>query len=139
MILVRNRLYFALILACIAGSIWLYLNIAIFNIADTRNIEICLIKKATNLPCPSCGTTRSVISLLKGDFVGAFYLNPNGYFILAIILLAPIWILADLITKSQSMLDIYFKVENIIKRPKIAYILIFLVIIVWFWNITKSL
>lgn len=32
--------------------------------------------RATGLPCPSCGTTRAVLMALRGDFAGAFAMQP---------------------------------------------------------------
>jgi hypothetical protein len=52
-------------------------------------------------------------------------------------LVAPIWILIDLITKSNSMLRMYHKMEA--RTIKYAVPLILLVIINWIWNITKEL
>ena len=79
MTLDRNKLYSILFIACLAGYIWLYFSIT-KNITENKSVEVCLIKHVTNIPCPSCGSTRSVISLTKGDFVGALKFNPIGYF-----------------------------------------------------------
>lgn len=36
----------------------------------------CMIKQIIGYPCPGCGLTRSVISLLKLDFAKSFYYQP---------------------------------------------------------------
>ncbi len=138
MTLHRNRLYFILFIACIAGYIWLYLNI-VTNLAETKSVEVCLIKHATNISCPSCGSTRSVVSLTKGNFADAFNLNPMGYLIAIILLIAPIWIITDLILGGSSLFNWYQKMENGLKKPKYAIPLVLLVLINWIWNITKGL
>lgn len=33
----------------------------------------------TGFPCPGCGLTRAVFSILKGNFAAAWYLNPFSY------------------------------------------------------------
>lgn len=41
----------------------------------------CLIKALTGYDCPFCGFQRSVLALIRGDFVDAFYYNPFIYII----------------------------------------------------------
>lgn len=138
MTLDRNKLYLILFIACIAGYIWLYFSIT-KNITENKSVEVCLIKHLTNIPCPSCGSTRSVISLTKGDFIGALNFNPIGYLVAMIMLITPIWITADTIKRTKTLFVFYHKIETYLKRPRIAIPLILLVIINWIWNITKEL
>jgi hypothetical protein len=138
MTLDRNKLYSILFIACLAGYIWLYFSIT-KNITENKSVEVCLIKHVTNIPCPSCGSTRSVISLTKGDFIGALNFNPIGYLVAIIMLIAPIWIISDTIKRAKTLFNFYLKIETYLKRPKIAIPLILLVIINWIWNITKGL
>jgi hypothetical protein len=133
----RNRLYSILLIACVAGYIWLYFSVT-KNITESKSIEVCLIKQVTNIPCPSCGSTRSVISLIKGNFVEAFYLNPIGYIVALIMLIAPIWIISDVIFRNNSLFKLYQIIESHLKKTKYAIPLILLVIINWIWNITKG-
>lgn len=125
-------------IACLAGYIWLYFNI-VFSYTSNKSIEVCLIKHVTNIPCPSCGSTRSVVLISKGNFIEAMLINPIGYLIASIMLLAPIWIIADTLTKKNTLFNFYKKIETYLKKPKFAIPLIFLVIINWIWNITKGL
>lgn len=138
MTLNRNKLYSILLIACLAGYIWLYFSLT-KNITENKSVEVCLIKHVTNIPCPSCGSSRSVISLIKGDFIGALNFNPIGYLVAIIMLIAPIWIIVDTIKRTKTLFDFYLKIETYLKRPKIAIPLILLVIINWIWNITKGL
>lgn len=134
----RNKLYSILSIACLAGYIWLYFGLT-NNISGNQSVEVCIIKHATNIPCPSCGSTRSVISLTQGKFIEAFTINPLGYIVAGIMFLAPVWILLDIARKRKSLLDFYLKVEDYLRQPKYAIPLILLVIINWIWNITKGL
>ncbi|CAN5821481.1 hypothetical protein BH09MYX1_BH09MYX1_39560 [soil metagenome] len=43
----------------------------------------CSFARMTHQPCPGCGTTRSGIALLHGDFHSAFHFNPLGPFVIA--------------------------------------------------------
>ncbi len=46
----------------------------------------CIIKKITGFPCPSCGVTRSLMSLVRLDFYESFYYHPLSIFIVISIL-----------------------------------------------------
>lgn len=134
----RNKLYSLVFIACVAGYVWLYYNIT-SNLTETKSVEVCMIKHATNLPCPSCGSTRSIISLTKGNFFEAFDLNPMGFLVALIMLIAPVWVIIDIILRSNSLFLCYQKIERSLKKPKYAIPFILLVIINWVWNITKGL
>ena len=40
---------------------------------------LCMFRNITGLPCPFCGTTRSIGHILIGNFDSALRLNPLGY------------------------------------------------------------
>jgi hypothetical protein len=46
----------------------------------------CPIRLATGLPCPACGTTRSIGSIAIGNFEQAWALNPLGFFTFALVI-----------------------------------------------------
>ena len=127
-----------MIIACIAGYIWLYFGLS-HEYSVGKPIEVCLVKHFTNIPCPSCGSTRSILSLTKGNFIEAFSINPLGFLIAIIMFLSPLWIIADIAAKKNTLFNFYKKTETYLKRPQFAIPLILLVIINWIWNITKGL
>lgn len=134
----RSKLYTILFISCLAGYVWLFIGIKT-NLTENKSVDVCLIKHTTNIPCPSCGSTRSVISLAEGRFIDALLINPLGYLISIIMLLTPFWILTDVLTKKDTLLKFYQKTETYLKKPQFAIPLIVLVIINWIWNITKGL
>ena len=125
-------------LACIAGYIWIYFGLNTNEIKN-KSYDVCLFKHTTNIPCPSCGATRSIISLTKGNFVDALRINPLGYLIAFIMILSPLWIVIDFITKRKTLFEFYNKIEIYLKKRQYAIPLIFLLFINWIWNITKGL
>lgn len=137
MTLYRNKLYSFLSIACAAGYIWIYYCITADK-TENKSVEVCLIKRLSNIPCPSCGSTRSVISLAKGNFIDAFDFNPLGYLIFLVLVIAPVWILRDIILRNNSLFECYKKIEDRMKHPKYSAPLIALLIINWIWNITKG-
>jgi len=137
MILGRNKLYFIIFIACIAGYIWLFYNL-LYSTQDNQ-LTVCLIKNITNIPCPSCGTTRSVISLANGNFMKALMINPIGLLAAITLLLLPLWVITDIVTQQQTLLHTYQKAESLLKKRQYAIPLILFVIINWIWNIIKGL
>ena len=134
----RNKFYLILFISCLLGYIWVYFSIKT-NITENKSVKVCLIKNITNIPCPSCGTTRSIISLTRGDLIEALNFNPIGYLITVIMLITPLWIILDVIKKTKTLFDFYLKIETYLKMPKISIPLILLVLINWIWNITKEI
>ena len=134
----RNKLYALIFIACLAGYVWLYIGLT-NDYKQNNSVEVCPIKHFTNIPCPSCGSTRSVILLTKGNLAEAFSTNPIGYIIAIIMLLTPLWITFDIAFKRKTFFEFYKKIERYLKRPQYAIPLILLVIINWIWNITKGL
>lgn len=133
-----SKLYSILLISCMAGYIWLFISMTL-NLTEKKTVEVCLIKHLTNVPCPSCGSTRSVISLANGKFSDALQINPLGYVVATIMLLSPIWILIDVLFKKKTLFDFYKKMETFLKKPKFAIPLIFFIVVNWIWNIAKGL
>lgn len=134
--LTKSKLYAILLIACTAGYIWLWLNLA----NDNGNVVGgCLIKHATNIPCPSCGTTRAILLLLQGRFLDSLYINPFGLMVLMIMFFVPLWIAFDELTKKETLYRFYYKTESVLQRPEYAVPGIVLVVVNWGWNIIKGL
>lgn len=134
----RTRLYLTLALACVAGYGWLFYNLNT-RFQNTESAGVCMIKHVTSIPCPSCGSTRSVLSLLEGDLVDALLINPFGIVIVLILVIAPLWLALDLFTKRDSLFKHYHKAEKLLKSPSLSIPLVLLVVANWVWNIMKGL
>ena len=135
----RNKLYFFLLIACIAGYTWVIYNYHSGSDGYKEGINTCIIKQVTTIPCPSCGTTRSIISLVNGNFLESLYWNPLGIILVMIMVISPIWILIDFIFKKKSLYTTYRKTEKVIQNKYIAIVLIILILANWVWNIQKGL
>lgn len=134
----RNKLYVLLSTACAAGYIWLMLT---YYRAFSLALEpgVCLFKRVTGVPCPSCGSTRSVLSILKGDFTEAILWNPFGILLTCILLVFPAWIIYDVLSRKSTLYNFYNRTELVLKRKWIAIPAILLVLLNWIWNISKGL
>ncbi len=134
----KNRLYISVVIACLAGYFWIYW-ILMNTTSSTSSFEVCFIKHISNIPCPSCGSSRSVISIIQGHFQEALRINPLGYIIALIMFISPAWIIVDLVFKRKSFYNAFLKMESIFKKHLVSIPLILLVIINWIWNIYKGL
>jgi hypothetical protein len=133
----RNRLYLIVIIACFFGTLYLLYQINNFSNSDT--FSVCPIKTVTGYPCPSCGTTRAIVFLSKGNIVSSIQQNPFGLIVGLCMLVLPFWIGYDVLKKKATFYQFYLKAEAEIRKPKIALILILLVILNWIWNLYKHL
>lgn len=135
----RNKLYSILSLLLSAGYIWLFLNYVTANSVGNSKGSFCIIKHVTNVPCPSCGSTRSVMSILKGDFIGSLNLNPLGVIILLLMVITPLWIISDYLRNKESLYLFYHKTEETFNKKKVAIPALFLILLNWVWNLYKGL
>lgn len=134
----KNKLYLIVFIACLFGIIWLLYNLLHVN-NQTEGLTVCYMKNITTLPCPSCGTTRSVLAILKGNFYNSIMINPLGWVIFIFIITIPFWISYDVLRSKSSFYVAYKNTEKWLKRPYIYLPLISLIVANWVWNIYKEL
>lgn len=60
----------------IYGSIAIMALVAARYLPITDMVPSCAFKAFTGIPCPTCGTTRSLMHLAHGDIAGSLILNP---------------------------------------------------------------
>ena len=134
----RNKLYLFLSAACIAGLAWIIVTYN-QNASTEDNLGLCLFKRLTTIPCPSCGSTRSVLSILKGDFSDALMWNPLGFLLIFFLLVTPFWILMDVIRNKSTLLNFYRETEHFLQHKWVAISAILIVMLNWIWNIYKGI
>jgi hypothetical protein len=97
----------------------------------------CPSQQLIGLPCPGCGTTRSVLSILHGSFLEALWLNPLGYLALFFLISAPLIGIYDSITKKRILMRIYQGAEMRLQRKVYWIAVMILLSINWAWNWIK--
>ncbi len=132
------QFYGLVLLLTAAGWGWLLLSQHLPGMQESTG-TVCLIKKVSGIPCPSCGSTRSLQHLFAGHIPEAIATNPLGLILAVLLIVVPAWIGKDLLAKSDSFYRAYKKTEQGIRQRKIAIPLILLVTANWIWNIFKGL
>lgn len=135
----RRNLYILLSVALLAGYTLISIEIISHRAAKDVTPDLCFFKAVTGLPCPACGSTRSVLSLFNGNISEALKINPLGFLIAAVMLITPFWLIYDITGGRGTLHDTYLKAERILRKPFIAAPLIALLLINWAWNIVKGL
>lgn len=111
----RNKLYTIILIACSSGFIYLFYSLLY---SESYHHSVCMIKNVTGYSCPSCGTTRAVQLLFKGNFIDSFMMNPFGIIVSSAMLFLPFWIVFDLLLKKQTFYTFYYKMEFVLKQKK---------------------
>ncbi len=130
----KKRFYLAVVLYYLAGLFWL--------IVSSSSVELpfgCIFKHTSGLPCPSCGTTRSLLCIFQGNIWEAMYWNPMGIFWLIIILILPVWLIYDWLRQRTTFQKAYQTMEASIRKKKVFIPLLFLIGANWVWNIMKGI
>lgn len=134
----KRGLYILILALCLGSYGWLFFNVGVQSAAKT-SLSICLFKNITSIPCPACGTTQSVLSILGGNVSEAIFYNPLGFLAVILLLVAPLWILYDFVFNRNTLLRIYNAMELQLKNKFIALPLVTIVLVNWIWNIMKAL
>jgi Protein of unknown function (DUF2752) len=135
----RKKLYTVLTGLMLVGYVWLGWNF-IEGSAHFSVPSICLFKEVTGLPCPSCGTTRSLLLLVHGQIRDSFMMNPFGIVLAVALLVFPLWIISDMIRRRDSFYRRYVQMEHLLLQNKLlAACAVAIVALNWAWNITKGL
>jgi Protein of unknown function (DUF2752) len=135
----RRKLYTVLTGLMLVGYVWLGWNF-IEGSAHSAVPSVCLFKEVTGLPCPSCGTTRSLLLLAHGRLRDSFMMNPFGMMLALALVIIPLWIIADTISRSDSFYRRYVRMEHLLSHNKLlATCAVAIVALNWLWNITKGL
>ncbi len=131
-------MYLALLFGSIVGWSWLLFNQIILTHYRGSALNACFIKQITGLPCPSCGSTRSAMSLLSGHFQEAIYYNPLGILLVVLLFTIPAWLLHDWILKTDSLYRNYKILEGVLQRKIVMGAAIVLICSNWIWNFMKG-
>ncbi len=132
----EKKLFRTVSVALNAAAVYLFLHMY-FKHEIFSNTNTCLFRKATSIPCPGCGTTRAIETLLSGNILKSIIINPYGIIVLTMIVFVPVWMSFDKIFSRNSFFHFYNKAEIYISKRSVMIPLILLGLINWAWNIIK--
>jgi len=118
---------------------WVWLCLQFSSISFFSSHSVCIIKTVTGYPCPSCGTTRAIVTFFSGDVVSAFFINPLFFPILFTLLLFPFWLLYDFAFNRTTFMKAYESFETTFQRPVVWIPFMSLIVLNWIWNVTKGI
>jgi hypothetical protein len=130
----RTRFYGVLLVMLAASYAWIGYN-GIVRAQQAEGISICIVRTVTGVPCPGCGTTRSVLHVLHGDVLDAVMSNPFGLLAVAALSVLPFWIAVDLARGRASLMHAYDVLNHQLARRAVRVVIVLLVLCVWTWNI----
>ncbi len=133
----RKNLYLLVLGFAFAGYSWVILNHYLIT-NNKETVNVCLFRQVTGIPCPSCGTTHSILSIAKGEYRQALNENILGFPAILMLLIFPAWILIDLLRKKESFYSFYFRFETILRKKWVAWLALGLLLANWGWNIYRS-
>lgn len=134
--LVRTSPYNWLSALCMVGSVWVVYSL---TVATQSGPTLCMVKRITGYPCPSCGTTRSVMNILQGNLADGVLLNPLGLVVTFLMFVVPVWIVYDIVYAKKTLRGVYQNFEKSIRKPRVAFPILIFIILNWIWNIYKNL
>lgn len=133
----RNRTYSWILGGCMLGYFWLFVH-QWYLLPQKKHSTVCVIKSATDYPCPSCGSTRAMSAFFDGHFMQALALNPIGILGALAIIVFPVWILLDVLMKQRSFFTLYHRTEKFLGNKYVLIVVAVLMGANWIWNIHKG-
>ncbi len=135
----KENLYELFIGLSVAAYLWLGWNMAA-NSGDSGAPTLCLFKKLTGLPCPSCGTTRSLLALIDGHLVDSLLINPFGAALGLAMMIIPFWCIVDSFRGDDSFYRAFRRGERFCMRSRsFSYSALASLALNWIWNIAKGI
>jgi hypothetical protein len=79
-----------------AALLAVFLGLAVvLPISRPLPFDVCVFKRATGLPCPACGLTRSLCAIAKGEWRASLALHPVGWLVAVGAAVGAAWMTAE--------------------------------------------
>lgn len=122
--------------ACAGGWLWTASSV----ISGEQGMwKGCLLKMLLHVPCPSCGATRSVVAVFRGDVTGAFCSNPLGLLLAVGLVTLPVWLLTDLAFRRATLYRLFLHADALLRRRRIFAVFACAILANWVWMLVRQL
>jgi hypothetical protein len=136
-LMTRRQLHIFVLVFSLSGFSWLAWNA--LDHSGGHAIPVCLIKTVTGIPCPSCGTTRAMVTLMQGRLTESVLQNPFGVLLALGAVVFPFWIAVDILRGTSGFHRFYTSMEShVATRGWIPFAGAGIVLLNWVWNIAKG-
>ena len=126
----RRGFYTLGVAGCAAGWAWVALAM---HFPGQGVWSGCLWKEVLHVPCPACGVTRAIVSLLQGNVADALRLNPLGLPLAALLVLLPFALVADGVRRRDGLYRLFLQVDGALRRRRVFVSFVVLVLANWAW------
>jgi len=130
----RRQLYFLALFLGLAGQGWILYSYKKLE-KQEEAFNTCMFKRVTGLPCPSCGTVHSIVSIVHGDVRTALRENPLGFAGILLVAVVPYWILFDMALGWESCYRFFLAIERQLKKPWILFPFLGLILLIWLYKL----
>ncbi len=136
----KHTVYLLLFTASVIGLIYVAFT-GYMQVAGANSLwSWCAIKEITGYPCPSCGSTRTVLELLGGELSAIIHGNPLALIILPALFVIPLWVSYDMLTSQSGLYNFLNRFLYTLKNNLwLSGILTIMILLNWIWNIVKGL
>lgn len=133
----KSGLYRLVGITCVVVYGWVGYNMWLLANRGVPASEVCLLKSATGIPCPFCGTTRSVMCVAKAEFLEAVLLNPLGLLVAGMVVIAPVWIFIDYLRGKESFYVLFNACVKRLQYRGILLMIAMVLVMLWFYQLLR--
>lgn len=128
--------YIFLALSNLLALFWIFINLINYG-KSSFSLSVCMVKNISGYPCATCGTTRSILSFVSGDFSIAFFQNPFGVLASITIFILPFALLLDLFSQKKILYHLFHKMLTALNQSKYWISILTFFLLLWIWNLYK--
>ncbi|MDY3288265.1 MAG: DUF2752 domain-containing protein [Bacteroidaceae bacterium] len=99
------------------------------------HISVCPSKMFYHIPCPGCGTSRACILWIHGHVADAIKMNPNVLLAISYLVIYPMTLLYDILTRKFRMYIIFKRMIRIMGWKACFIPLLLVELAIWIRNI----
>jgi hypothetical protein len=121
-----KSVYATFIVVSVASVLWLIYSL----VFPQQQLISCPFQAITGIGCPSCGITRSVLSIAGFDLPAAWNFNPLGFPVFVMVLLTPALLIYDFVFQRRIFYVLYERMEQFLKNHRLVSASLVVVVVV---------
>jgi len=130
----NRKIYIVTSMCCLVT--WVYVGL-IWNCSLDSPGQSCYFISLFGIPCPVCGGSHAIQSLVHGQWSAAIQYNPLVTILLLLTVLVSLILLYDLLLRKTVWMNTLSRFYALIQNKKVSFTLALILIIHWYFNIIK--